>query len=202
MQIDYQLYHWGPLLTKCKVQEEDFQFFKGAIERADRKFTHELSKLKHEPAFDLDDFKICNNILKKYLDGYLDVFHNVWTTNQPAGELELSDIWVNFQQKNEFRPPHIHDNCDASFVIYIDIPEEITKEIEEGTSEAYQPGGIVFTYMEAPHTYHQFHPNTQHYFMPEPGDMFIFPYYLNHFSMPFKSDNTRISISGNLVGKR
>ena len=34
--------------------------------------------------------------------------------------------------------------------------------------------------------------------LPENGDMFIFPYNLQHYSVPFKTKATRISLSGNL----
>ena len=35
-------------------------------------------------------------------------------------------------------------------------------------------------------------------FFPEEGDMYIFPAWLKHWVAPFKSDCTRISVSGNI----
>ena len=35
-------------------------------------------------------------------------------------------------------------------------------------------------------------------FMPEENDMFIFPAWLKHYVAPYKSDVTRISVSGNV----
>ena len=42
-------------------------------------------------------------------------------------EYILSALWINYQKKNEFNPPHDHDG-KLSFVIYLGIPEELKKE--------------------------------------------------------------------------
>ena len=40
---------------------------------------------------------------------------------------------------------------------------------------------------------------TQNSLFPEVGDCFVFPAFLEHWVYPFKSDVTRISVSGNIV---
>ena len=40
---------------------------------------------------------------------------------------------------------------------------------------------------------------TNNSFFPEEGEMFIFPAWLKHWVYPYKSDATRISVSGNIV---
>ena len=40
---------------------------------------------------------------------------------------------------------------------------------------------------------------TQNSFLPMTGDCFIFPAWLKHWVYPFRSDCTRISVSGNVV---
>ena len=40
--------------------------------------------------------------------------------------------------------------------------------------------------------------NVQHSFFPNKGDLFIFPALTTHYVTPFKSEGTRISISGNI----
>jgi len=104
----------------------------------------------------------------------------------------MSALWINYQKANEFNPPHDHDG-KLSFVIYLKIPEELKKENKEYKGRSCGPGGIQFMYGEGPRdavTY------MSHF--PEERDMFIFPAWLKHWVSPFKSDCTRISVSGNI----
>ena len=65
-------------------------------------------------------------------------------------------------------------------------------------NEAYRgrscgPGGIQFLYGEGPRD-----AVTYMSYFPVERDMFIFPAWLKHWVSPFKSDCTRISVSGNI----
>ena len=42
---------------------------------------------------------------------------------------------------------------------------------------------------------------SNHSVFPEEGDMYIFPAWLKHWVYPFKTDCTRISVSGNVIDK-
>tara|TARA_R110000803_G_C11987305_1_gene321507 strand:- start:2018 stop:2656 length:639 start_codon:yes stop_codon:yes gene_type:complete len=44
-----------------------------------------------------------------------------------SAPFRLSDMWVNFQKKHEFNPPHKHSGI-YSFVIYLKIPFDLEKE--------------------------------------------------------------------------
>ena len=55
------------------------------------------------------------------------------------------------------------------------------------------PGGITFIYGDGPRD-----SVTHHSFVPKSGDMYIFPAWLKHWVFPFKSECTRISVSGNV----
>ena len=104
----------------------------------------------------------------------------------------MTALWINYQKPNDFNPPHDHDG-KLSFVTYLQIPEEIKKENTNYVGKSCGPGGIQFVYGNGPRdciTYMSF--------MPEENDMFIFPAWLKHWVAPFKSDCTRISVSGNI----
>ena len=101
------------------------------------------------------------------------------------------DLWINYQQKNEYNPPHIHSGS-LSFVIWLQIPEELKKEppllgnqiagsfvVSHGESQAFSRNSISF--------------------LPEVADMIIFPAYCEHYVHQFKSDVTRISAAGNIL---
>jgi uncharacterized protein (TIGR02466 family) len=107
-------------------------------------------------------------------------------------EYILSALWINYQKANEFNPPHDHDG-KLSFVTYLQIPKELKIENQEYIGKSCGPGGIQFIYGNGPRdcvTYMSF--------MPEENDMFIFPAWLKHWVAPYKSDVTRISVSGNV----
>ena len=106
-------------------------------------------------------------------------------------EYVLSALWINHQKPNDFTPPHDHDG-KLSFVIYLSIPDELKKENKEYKGKSCGPGGIQFIYGNGPRdcvTYMSF--------MPEENDCFVFPAWLKHWVAPYKSNCTRISVSGN-----
>ena len=56
------------------------------------------------------------------------------------------------------------------------------------------PGCISFFHGENHDAY-----KSEYHFLPKKGYMFIFPAYLRHYVPPFKSDVTRVSVSGNIT---
>ena len=104
----------------------------------------------------------------------------------------MTALWINYQKQNDFNPPHDHDG-KLSFVIYLQIPDELKKENANYKGKSCGPGGIQFVYGDGPRdcvTYQSF--------MPEENDMYIFPAWLKHWVAPYKSDCILISVSGNV----
>ena len=94
--------------------------------------------------------------------------------------------WINFQNSNEFNPLHNHAGI-ISAVIFIDIPEEISKERKESTYNAKVNGCLEFVYMN------------QHIILnPESATLLLFPAYLWHTVYPYHSDVERITMSFNV----
>ena len=61
-------------------------------------------------------------------------------SNLPSDyKLFISDLWVNYQKKYEFNPPHSHSGV-ASFVIFINIPYDLSED-EKG----FHGDGVVKT---------------------------------------------------------
>ena len=69
----------------------------------------------------------------------------------------------------------------------------IDRYITNDSLPSWSCGGLTFIYGEGPRSY-----ISHHSFVPEEGDMFIFPATLKHWVFPFKSDCVRISVSGNV----
>ena len=109
--------------------------------------------------------------------------------------VDIPSLWVNYQKGSEYLPPHNHDG-DLSFVIYLQVPDEIKKESEEVIGSGSFPGHINFDYgVQLPFSNNCF----RH--LPEVGDLFIFPAWLKHHVYSFKADVERISVSGDIFFK-
>ena len=105
------------------------------------------------------------------------------------------NLWINYQQANEYNPPHNHAG-DLSFVIYLQVPEEIEKENEERKQEHNNPGPGMICFDTGPDMPFSV---TRIAKMPLVRDVFIFPAWLPHHVNAFKSNVERISVSGNLM---
>ena len=110
---------------------------------------------------------------------------------------DLRSAWINRQKKNEFNPPHTHDD-DLSFVLYTEIPDELEAECKNSVSNSPGPGCIVFDFNMPGGSFNNLFLTT-HAHLPSVGDMFIFPAQLPHWVYPFKTtEGERVSISGNI----
>ena len=98
-----------------------------------------------------------------------------------------NDIWVNYQKKHEHNPSHSHGGL-YSFVWYLDIPKEIMEE-NESQGNFRTSGLIQFSSKRTSDTMT---------FNPKTNDSFIFRSDHRHQVYPFYTDNTRVSMAGNI----
>jgi len=191
-------YYWGPYLFHSKITSDESQMLLEEGKKC-RKKSHDHRT--HLAGHLSEEYRLTNTEgvfawLKKYLKAYADGYdywragrHNLPRINTSA----FSGIWINYMKSNDFQPPHDHDG-DLSFVIYAEVPQEISKENKTYKGKGVGPGGIAWTYGEG---------NTQYISqvnaMPQTGDLFIFPASLKHWVFPFRSEVERISVSGNIL---
>ena len=190
-QPEFLYYHWGPALCKFTI-EEDFRL--GLLDRSKKlrnDFRNEL--YGHiDKEYEFTDREYFAKGFEKIFDEYKK--HTEWWFNKKKfSKAGIISLWVNFMQKGEFNPLHYHKG-DFSFVIYLDVPEEIYSSNIISTDEGGGPGTIYFHYGEISNK----HAITTQKFQPKTGEMFIFPATLGHSVAPFRFDVTRISMSGNL----
>ena len=108
------------------------------------------------------------------------------------GAMKLDTMWINYQHKHDFNPPHTHRG-KLSFVIFCKVPKTIFEE--QAVSNTQDSGKIIFQYGE------QTSDLVGSIFPVEPyeGLFLIFPANMNHFVPSFWTDNERISVAGNFV---
>ena len=202
---------WGPPLYKTEI---DKNLIKELLEYSKLQNIpnneYLAGRIENEKLFNLDSKNYFNDKIMIYIKEY---YKNILVDkrsdiNIDSVGFELESLWVNFQKCNEYNPPHIHGG-DISFVIYVQMPEEIKKEKAIGTSG--NNGAINFLYGDFTYTIknsnslvekmrNYLQPVTIHNYLPETADMFIFPSYLTHFVDSFITPNIkRISVSGNIT---
>ena len=195
-EVKYQVLQWGPCIVHLKISEEFQQKLLKGGEEARKKHKDFRSNLagiiKEEYAY--EDRKDYVEEIAQFLTVY-DAAYQKWKNEQYKVKPEyiLNSLWINYMKKNEYNPPHDHSDY-LSFVIFLKVPEEITKEQEEFVGNSAGPGSLSFLYGEGNRqsiTYQSVKPKER--------DIFIFPAWIKHYVAPFYSDVTRISVSGNIM---
>lgn len=143
-----------------------------------------LSTHTHTIVFDCDEFDSIHNLVYGTIKSF--------TNKNPK---EYSTSWWSFIQEPNFQQEFIHTHPfvyasgfydyqgikiknDWTFVFYIQIPQNIV-----GTE-----GNILFVTED----------KQKHYFLPENGDIFIFPWDIRHSALPSpNAEKDRISLQGN-----
>ena len=123
--------------------------------------------------------KFISNNIKKYIK---------MSTKKDVKKINLKNLWVVRQFKNEYNPIHFHSG-NISGVGYLKIPKNITKSRKRLKTN----GTIDFI-----HGSKSFLNNSLFNHNPKVGDLILFPNYLMHTAYPFKRDGERRSFSFNI----
>ena len=192
-KINIQIFNWGPCVVRMKINDAFKKLLLDEAKKNKEDYRDKLAGiLDHETGYSEESKKKIIPHLTQCVGVYDQAFEKY--TNKKYDkrpEYVLSALWINHQKQNDFTPPHDHDGM-LSFVIYLSIPDELKKENKEYKGKSCGPGGIQFIYGNGPRdcvTYMSF--------MPEENDCFVFPAWLKHWVAPYKSNCTRISVSGN-----
>ena len=120
-------------------------------------------------------------------------FHNKKYVCEPDEIFLQEPIWINYMKQHEVNPEHTHGG-QISWVIFCKNPD-ITKEQQRFEGRSPPPGSIVFLYGEPQHPRWANHTFD---YQPQENYMWMFPAQLRHQVLPFHTEGTRITCSGNL----
>jgi len=194
-EVTYNFFNWGPFLFHSTMSSEvcELMLDEGLKVRgkSDELYNNKLAGHLGEQ-YKLSRDKIMPKLavlLEAYCIGY-----NKWRGGGGMKpKAKLLSMWINYMKAGDYNPPHSH-GADLSFVAFPDVPKEITEECGEFKGTMRGPGGISWIYGEGDKTcisvVHQ---------LPKTGDVYIFPAALKHYVFPFKSQVTRVSVSGNIL---
>ena len=196
IRLDYQMFRWGPLLVKFKIPDDIRKKLLEEAEASNKDYEKNLAGvITKEVGFrNIEMFQpFFHAIFEMYADAQLKWAPEVGATRETFKQQYLIEaLWANFQGPGDFNPPHDHGGT-LSWVIFLQMPKELIEENKKYKGRSAGPGGLTFIYGEGPRSY-----ISHHSFVPEEGDMFIFPASLKHWVFPFKSNCVRISVSGNV----
>jgi hypothetical protein len=199
MKIEYENPNFGPFLFKSKLPDDIIERLLKEGKKCNQSFSQNLAgHLNNQFVFPKEIQEWFYNEFTPYLQAYREShckYHKL-PSSIPI-EMSAGDLWVNFMNPGDFNPLHTHGN-DLSFVVYLDVPNEIHKEANEFKGTANKPGSISFDFTQ--HARPRW-ATTGVTYMPKTGDFFIFPALLGHWVAPFKSKVQRVSISGNITYK-
>ena len=147
----------------------------------------------------IEDF--VKNIIPIYIDQTIKSYGAPWRVTMKEGQgWNLESLWVNFQRKHEFNPPHDHSGV-YSFVIWMQIPTSYAEQkklpICANSNADNHISNFAFSYTNTLGRISTFAYNME---KEAEGYMVMFPSELKHEVFPFyENDGERISISGNVV---
>ena len=191
-KIQYGILQWGPCIVHLKipVDVQSLLLKEGKASKEDA--SHDLAGILDKEVYfrDKDKFK---DFFGQSFSLYNHAYGSWKKSAKKPPKYYLSSLWCNFQRPGDFNPPHSHGGA-LSFVIFLQIPEELKDENAAFKGLSSGPGGITFLHGDA-----DAYAINSHSFFPEERDIFIFPAWVKHWVYPYKSDCTRISVSGNVV---
>jgi len=139
-------------------------------------------------------------LLPKFIDSHINSYGAPWRATMKEGEgWNLESLWVNFQKKHEFNPPHDHSGV-YSFVIWMQIPTSYAEQkklpICAESNADNHISNFAFSYTNTMGRVSTFAYNME---KEAEGYMVMFPSQMLHQVFPFyENDGERISISGNV----
>jgi hypothetical protein len=127
-------------------------------------------------------YEIVDQMIQEYVRTYPNYLSSIKILDKHS-PMEYQRPWINYQKKGDHLPIHTHDGI-LSYNIWIKIPVESVFEFN-------------YTSAIGTHLTHRIYLDKKN-----EGDAIIFPSNLQHIVYPFeKSNDTRLSISGNIVLK-
>lgn len=180
---------FGPLLIQEKLTDSELAYIKEGFYKQEMvNIKTSLPDLSKRGRMDHNN-KEYNEILKPYIEQYLNVMG--W-----EGKYELTSLWGNVYENNDYVPPHIHIKCDLSFVLFLEMPPKEILNLKK------REGMLCFMYGEQESCWAKVKPITLQEVLPREGEIYIFPQNLQHYTIPLLKENTkRVSISGNILLK-
>ena len=154
---------------------------------------HLAGAIEHQFSFDLKKDTWIEEEFKIYINTWITGFRQFSGRIDFNPKFKLESLWINLQKAGEYNPIHSHPDCNLSFVLFLEIPEEMFKE--KSKSSDIPPGCLGLMYGESsdPHCI-----ITHRVIKPSVDYLVMFPATLKHCVSHFNSKGIRTTVSGNI----
>ena len=204
--------HFGPFMLRTKLTDELIEDFNNAV---DEVVSDKEESLKRDWSDYLvgkvsQEFTLPTEVISKHsaeLQGiftaYTDRVTPDWIrTHNESAELDdqitqefvIKSNWAVRSFKGDYNPIHMHPNGDLVCVGYLKLPDW-DEELATDHEDHYPANGQINWVQGEPLPYSQ---NTMMH-LPEVGDFWVFPAWLQHMVYPFRSEGERRSFSFNII---
>ena len=210
--MDHREIYWESVgFLNYKFIDEELQLLRNTINDIVKspsnylEWNRELAgNLEKEYKLPIDLHEKMHDLLVPLEKAYYDIFPDFRDSRDVclnSAELMVDSMWVNFQKKYEFNPPHVHKGV-FSFVIWLDIPYSFSDEqlqLHSVRSLSKRAGSFSFFYLDTDGKIKERVINADREYR---NIILFFPAKLMHCVYPFyTTDEYRISVSGNIVYK-
>jgi len=136
---DSTFFYWGPLLFHVKLKLKDLEELVKLCSKKSSLVNDTLAGvIKHEHHVSTSEYhKIMEPYLNSFREGY-----KQWYGKFLTKKIVTVLTWVNFMVAGEFNPPHIHNRCDFSSVLFIKVPEKLKEEQKNFVGTGGGPASI------------------------------------------------------------
>ena len=198
-EISYKFPYWGPLVLDVEMDSEVISLLLEKGEESREKNLDHRERLASviNEAYYFENFEWFLPMFNPYVGAYIKAVsdYKINCFKSIPNKWNFDALWINYQKSFEYNPPHNHDG-DMSFVIYLQVPEELLKENKKTKGVNNNPGPGMMNFdlgIDKPLSIARMS------LMPKVGQAFIFPAWLPHHVYAFKSEVERISVSGNVT---
>ena len=197
MTVETEIINLGAAIMKTKTPKHIHDRLLVEAKEKLESYNHNLAgHLDKQLSFDKETMMWFYSEMLPIWNAYRQIHCNFHGLEQLPIDYSSSSLWVNHMRAGEYNPLHTHHG-DLTFVAYLDVPKEIEDEQKKYIGKSAPPGCIEFMLTFTDFTKKQWASLGKH-ISPRTGDLLVFPAKLQHTVPPFKSDVTRISVSGNL----
>lgn len=189
---------FGPEIYKTTLTEETRakleQIILENVDKKEKQYNSRLVGFIKKEVDILDEIK--NDVLKELQNIVIEYLNTSTGLNDSFKPIKQRDIhcvasWGNIQESNEFNPMHHHPNCDIVCVTFPKV--KINNNNPYTTNSNLKSGSLILTYGEGSN----FFENSFHVIEPITADVYVFPSFLKHGTIPVFKDDIRISTSTN-----
>jgi hypothetical protein len=179
--------------------KEQIQLLKGKIGQQSKLAGNIKEEWNMDQSIPLFNSYILNLINKSHFHlNYLKTERKKFSDENKVPLLQLSHFWVNFQKKYEFNPVHNHSGL-FSFVIFVQIPYDLKKELGEGPGSLSNSNFTSCLQFHTTNILGRHQDEVVYIDKSYEGGIYFFNAETMHCVYPFfTSDDYRITVSGNV----